>query len=149
MEPAAAAIAACAAEILATPAVRTDIDEAELWRDVARDPDDLGPRNVLADYLVERRDRRGELIAAQLSTQPRAMQRAEHLLAKHWYEWLGDVALVITRRGSEFRGGMLETIHVGMHRRRPWAYGAIRGHRSSARCAPCAHTTWRRRHTPS
>jgi uncharacterized protein (TIGR02996 family) len=123
-------VAACAAVLGATIVPqRSALDEAELWQAVAGDPDNLGARAVLADCLIERGDPRGELIAAQLSTERRAARRAGHLIAQHWYEWLGDLGLVITRRGSELRHGMLETIQVGMHQTPPWAYAAIRGHR--------------------
>jgi uncharacterized protein (TIGR02996 family) len=124
-DPRIAAARAIAARAVSDPA-------QPLWEEVARHPRELGPREVLADFLVARGDPRGELIALQMSGGRRAGERANRLLAEHWTRWLGDLAHVLTRRGTEFRNGMLEVVRVGMDRTPDWAYDRIGGHRELA-----------------
>jgi uncharacterized protein (TIGR02996 family) len=65
-----------------------------LMREILANPDDDGPRQVLADQLLERGDPRGEFIALQLSGADPA--RAEALRATHYKQWLGALAAVGT-----------------------------------------------------
>ena len=115
-----------AAALLADLRPPAAIDADPLWRQVAAAPDDDGPRHVLADALIERADPRGELIALQLAGDA---GRAARLIKQHWRAWLGDLALVLTRRGSAYRRGMLDEVRVGMHHTPAWAFGKARGHR--------------------
>lgn len=57
-------------------------------------PDDLALRNVFADWLVERGDPRGELMALQLSRREgrtSAPDRERKLIEKHGGEWAGEL----------------------------------------------------------
>jgi uncharacterized protein (TIGR02996 family) len=107
-------------------------DDAALWREIARHPDDDGPRLVLADALTLHGDPRGEVITLQCAATRTALRRANHLIKAHWYDWMDVLGLVITRTGSALRRGMLEVVHVGMHTTPPWAYDAVIGHRELA-----------------
>jgi uncharacterized protein (TIGR02996 family) len=62
---------------------------ARLVADVVAHPDDDGPRLVLADWLVERGDPRGELIQLQCAARPSEAlaARADELVAAHGLRW--------------------------------------------------------------
>lgn len=47
----------------------------------------------------------------------------------NWDGWLGDLALVLNHKGTEFVRGMFETIRVGTPRTPEWAFARSRGHR--------------------
>ena len=73
---------------------------ADLFREVWAAPADDGPRQVLADWLTERGDPRGELVALQLArvagrVDAAAMRRERALLAEHGRAWLGPLEPVI------------------------------------------------------
>jgi len=115
-------------------------DLSSLWNEVATHPDDIGPRIVLGDALIELGDLRGELIALQCnarspgrplrgSDRSRYDGRVRTLVRKCWRDWLGDLALAIMRRSSEYRCGMLEVVRVGSAETPPWVYGKAAGHR--------------------
>jgi uncharacterized protein (TIGR02996 family) len=101
----------------------------ELWRQVAESADDLSLRLILADALIERGDPRGELIALQCGGADASVmvdddrgietrdvgERVSELIAANWERWLGDLALVLVRRGSSFKNGLLHVIQVGEH----------------------------------
>ena len=106
---------------------RRDATEAALWDHIASAPDDLAPRIVLADLLLERGDPRGELIALQCSGA--ATARTRSLIDEHWHAWLGELALVLTRHGTEFERGMLTAIRIGQPSSPAWAYRKAHGHR--------------------
>jgi uncharacterized protein (TIGR02996 family) len=106
-------------------------DEQPLWRAIAERPADLAARGVLADFLLERGDPRGELIALQLGGKS-ADQKAKALIRKHWNAWLGDVALVANRNGTKLVNGMLEVVRVGTPRTPEWAFTRVHGHRELA-----------------
>jgi uncharacterized protein (TIGR02996 family) len=84
----------------------------ELWRQVAEAPDDLAPRLVLADALVEAGDVRGELIHLQCQ---RADYDASTLVRANWDRWLGDLGVVLSQDGTSFKDGMLHTIRYAAH----------------------------------
>jgi uncharacterized protein (TIGR02996 family) len=98
------------------------VDLAELWRQVVDAPDDVGPRLVLADALMELDDPRGELIALQCRGADStvmlddkvgaAVERVGELVAQHWDAWLGPLARIAHRQGSHFRDGMLATLEI-------------------------------------
>jgi uncharacterized protein (TIGR02996 family) len=69
---------------------------AELFADVAQNPDDDEIRQVLADALLERGDPRGEFIMLQLSDGD--PKRVRELLAEHAVEWLGPLAPLVRSR---------------------------------------------------
>jgi uncharacterized protein (TIGR02996 family) len=69
------------------------VSEAALLRAVYDAPEDDAPRAVLADYLIERGDPRGELIALQLGERSAAGEkRALTLIRKYQKAWLGPLA---------------------------------------------------------
>jgi uncharacterized protein (TIGR02996 family) len=108
------------------------VDEAELWRQCAMQRDTIAPRLVLADLLVERGDPRGEVIALMCDGGAKAMSRAHKLLRTHWKTFLGDLALVLNRNGTEFRHGMLEVARVGVPATPGWAFTRVHGNRELA-----------------
>ncbi|MEO8699623.1 MAG: TIGR02996 domain-containing protein [Kofleriaceae bacterium] len=116
---------------LAVP-VDSGEDAAALWDQIVRAPDDLGPRLVLADHLIERGDPRGELFLLQRDAA--GSVRAKRLAHEHWTEWLGDLALVIGESYSEWRDGMLDAICVGRgrHATPDWAWQRAHGHHELA-----------------
>lgn len=114
----------------ATPQRIRAAAEAALWTQIADAPDDLAPRVILADLLVERGDARGELIALQCSG--KASRRVRRLIHDHWHAWLGDLALVVSRNGTVFERGMLAAIQVGEISTPEWAFAKVRGHRELA-----------------
>jgi uncharacterized protein (TIGR02996 family) len=74
-------------------------------------PGDDGPREVLADALLERDDPRGEFIQLQLRDARRELaepdrKRIESLQRKHEKEWLGDLTRITKNR--VFRRGFLD-----------------------------------------
>ncbi len=106
--------------------------EAALWADVARTPDDVAPRLVLADYLVQHGDPRGELIVLQNTATAHAVTLANKLVATHSKRWLGEVAQLCTRRGTVWRHGMLDEIRIGTLETPASAFAAVPGHRELA-----------------
>jgi uncharacterized protein (TIGR02996 family) len=96
----------------------------DLWQLVAEAPEDIGPRLVLADALLEQGDPRGELIALQCrgadakifirggdSVEP-GSERVNELIADYWNVWMDKLATVIVRQGSVFRNGMLALAQI-------------------------------------
>ncbi len=112
-----------------------DLDR--LWREVGDHPGDLGARIVLGDALVEAGDPRGELIALQIAMEAepadpardRRARRVKRLLDTWWSHWLGELAAIVVRDGTELRNGMLEVLRAGQPSTPPWAWAAVRGHR--------------------
>jgi len=122
------------------PPLPPRIDIAALWREVAANPDDVGTRAVLGDALIECGDLRGDIIVLQCNAKVESRPlrgskrdtydgRVRTLIRKQWETWLGDLSLVILRRGSEFRCGMLEVVRVGSAASPGWAFAKARGHR--------------------
>jgi uncharacterized protein (TIGR02996 family) len=73
------------------------------------DPDDDAPRHVLADYLSDRGDPRGEFISLQLARGRKriGLARELELQQAHVSEWLGALAVVVDVRRSQFERGFL------------------------------------------
>jgi len=69
-------------------------------------PDDDAPRAVYADWLVERGDRRGELIALQLADGD-TRERERELLRDHGRSWAGDLGKAFDADGLVFERGFL------------------------------------------
>lgn len=83
-----------------------------LLEDVYKNPADDGPRQVLADWLIEKGDPRGELIALQLRPRatpmtPQQAARERSLLHAHWKKWAGPLAPHLMRTGLVFERGFL------------------------------------------
>lgn len=83
--------------------------EAELLEAIWASLDDDAPRAVYADFLMERGDPRGELIALQLRSEAdaTAKKRERALLAKHGKAWLGPLERLLAKQGRELRRGFL------------------------------------------
>lgn len=79
-------------------------DEASLLAAVYAKPADDAPRQVYADFLMERGDPRGEFISLQLSGSDPKKEKA--LLKEHGKKWLGGIAPVVGA-SFEFRRGFL------------------------------------------
>jgi len=103
-----------------------------LWDEVGAQLDDDAPRLVLADALLARGDNRGELIVLQCARSGDRAQRADveagRLLKREWERWMGPLALLLARRGTEVRRGLLERIRVGINGTPPWVWEAVAGH---------------------
>lgn len=92
----------------APPGPSRVVDTAKLIEECIAQFDDDGPREVLADALLEREDPRGEFIALQLRDARRELGDADRkrmaaLLRKHEKAWIGDVTRItklrVWRRG--------------------------------------------------
>jgi uncharacterized protein (TIGR02996 family) len=90
------------ARIASTLDVRRDRESKRTVEDLLREvwaaPRDDAPRHVLADWLTERGDLRGELIALQLARTGRdvaSTRRERRLLAEHGRVWMGPLEPVI------------------------------------------------------
>ena len=100
-KPDAATAAACT-RIAAMLARATDRDD-RLMAEILANPADDQPRVIYADYLQERDDPRGELIALQLSgADP---DRVAALIAKHGRVWHGPLASVVDTSETRFERG--------------------------------------------
>ncbi|MCX5745896.1 MAG: TIGR02996 domain-containing protein [Proteobacteria bacterium] len=94
-------------------AARAAAIEAGLLAAIYAAPAEDGPRAIYADWLQERGDPRGELIALQLSDDPSlprwertpARVRIDELLAQHRDRWLGPLAPCLVR--SVFERGFV------------------------------------------
>lgn len=104
-------------------------DERALWLAAA---DSADARLVLADYLLERGDRRGEIITLACAGGEDRARRATALLHEHWERWLGDLALVLDRGNCTFTGGVLAIATVGLYTTPVWAYAKVASHRELA-----------------
>jgi len=107
--PAGTADPALLAEARAATRERQALDE--MIAQVARDPDDLGLRGVLADALQAAGDPRGEFIALQLAiasgaTDPKLHARAALLLDAHFEIWTADLPN-LGRAGTRFERGFV------------------------------------------
>lgn len=91
---------------------------AEVWSA----PLDDGPREVFADWLLERGDPRGELITLQLArargpAAPAAaemIKRERVLLVEHHRAWMGELEPVVSKNAYAFERGFLSRAEV------PW-----------------------------
>ncbi len=81
----------------------------ELLAAVYANPDDDVPRQIYADFLLERGDPRGEFIALQLQRARDAAPSAREteLLAKYGKQWLGPLAIVL-RWGKSYSNTKFE-----------------------------------------
>jgi uncharacterized protein (TIGR02996 family) len=80
-------------------------------------PDDDAPRLVLADFLTERGDPRGEFIALQLARHAGKLdatgkKREKELLKRHKKQWLGPIAPLVQPYHLRFERGFLVTCQL-------------------------------------
>jgi len=73
-------------------------------------PSDDAPRRVLADWLSEHGDPRGEFISCQLEDTTEARRRAEKLLALHELEWVDPLPAPVV--SWSFARGFLDEVAV-------------------------------------
>lgn len=90
----------------------TTQDEHALYAEILRTPDDLGPRRVLGDLLLQRGDPRGEFIQMQCDLDGKLdwalEERCRELLIQHATAWLPDFGTLATR--PLFRRGFVEHV---------------------------------------
>ncbi len=96
-------------------ASKPDADGAALWAAVYARLDDDAPRAVLADWLQERNDPRGELIALQLIEQggtasEQQVSRAQALTTRYGSSWLGALRSAVQR--AQFHRGFVQSIEL-------------------------------------
>jgi uncharacterized protein (TIGR02996 family) len=101
--------ASAAAEL--APLVHPQNDR--LLEGVLAAPGDASLRAVYGDWLLERGDPRGELIALQLRDRldAAAEARVAALLRKHTRTWVGAIAHVVRRESMVFRRGFPRAVH--------------------------------------
>jgi uncharacterized protein (TIGR02996 family) len=118
---------AAAQDAIAAIAKQIDRDEStaqpsadtgdSLFSAVWAAPDDDAPRHVLADFLSERGDPRGEFIALQLARHGGTLdaagkKREKELLKRHKKQWLGPIAPLIQPHNMRFERGFLVTCQL-------------------------------------
>ncbi len=89
---------------------------AELLEGIFATPDDDALRSVYADWLTDRGDPRGELIALQLErsrTGKKAPAREKELLELHGKAWLGPLAASVLKQGQRWERGFLAACVFG------------------------------------
>jgi uncharacterized protein (TIGR02996 family) len=91
---------------------------AELEREIAGNPDDAGPYQVYADWLSDRGDPRGELIALSLALEQTPSdaaiaKRLGELHAAHDETWLGAVGRPLAGVTLTWRRGFVDEIMLG------------------------------------
>jgi uncharacterized protein (TIGR02996 family) len=94
---------------------------AELLAAVYADPIADAPRLVYADWLLERSDPRGELIALQCRLQrldDAGHARIKELLAVHQAEWLAPLAPLVLAESTIFKRGFLAVCELDPSKRR-------------------------------
>jgi uncharacterized protein (TIGR02996 family) len=91
--------------LAALPAIKKPVgarDEAALYANVYATPADDAPRLVLADFLSERGDARGEFITLQCGARDEKREKA--LLKANEKKWLGALAPVLAKEVEWKRG---------------------------------------------
>ena len=103
-------------DTLVSPSAAPGATEEELHAAVLAAPDDDGPRLVLADWLSERGDVRGEFIAVQCELARGSGRKLElearelALLTQHGPRWLGTLGPDVLQ--VRFRRGFAHTVEV-------------------------------------
>ncbi len=102
------------AAVLEASQTRVDVDEAELVRRICASPTNDEPRLVYGDFLTERGDLRGELIALQFkeSPTPKDHKRIRALIREHGSAWLGPIEPAVEKPGRVFARGFLSEARV-------------------------------------
>src|SRR5262249_40353373 len=97
-------------------------DEADFLAAIWPQPDDIALRQVYADWLSERGDERGELIAIQVQTTqssatPRSKRREAQLLKKHAAALAGTLERYLVLEQCRFEAGFLSRAQLSRNRR--------------------------------
>lgn len=117
-EPTAAEVTlldAIGASVQASDATVDQRMREELLAAVWAAPSDDGPREVYADWLMERGDPHGEFIALQLARARRRVgptPRENELLEAHIRRWLGPLDVAVRIGSARFERGFLEFCRV-------------------------------------
>ena len=101
---------ACAklVELASREAPKSGVDEAALLAAVYAKPADDAPRMVYADWLQDRGDPRGELIALQLANRGGRMSaREKELVGTYGQQMLGTLAKKVKKSGLKLERGFL------------------------------------------
>lgn len=84
-----------------------DARAQELFLEVCANAADDGPRRVLADYLIEQADPRGEYLSLALAElDQEGRERREALLEEHRWSWLHPLGSVIPKMHARFERGL-------------------------------------------
>lgn len=94
------------------------IEKDKLFAAVYANPDDDGPRSVLADLLQEQGDPRGEFIALQLARGRggKKTRRESQLLKPNLRTWLGPLLSAIPNKGLVYERGFVAKCLLHHHR---------------------------------
>ncbi len=94
-----------------------DARAQELFLEVCANAADDGPRRVLADYLIEQDDPRGEYLSLALSElDQEGRERRDALLEEHRWSWLHPLGAVIPKQHARFERGLLASADVEIGR---------------------------------
>ncbi len=98
-------------------------DESELLEAIYEAPDDDAPRAIYADWLIERKDPRGEFImlqlkAAQDELRPLDVNKMKMIAKRHSARWLGPLSAVIPTSARVFERGFLVAASLGPRHQR-------------------------------
>ena len=93
------------------------MDERPLLEAIVAAPDDDAPRQVYADWLMEKGDPRGELIAlsctlARGEANDEVIERERALLAQHHAAWTAPLRAIASSAGFAFRRGFVEHVQA-------------------------------------
>lgn len=128
--PAVIADAAAIARWVPAPATApATLDERALWIAAA---EGMEARLVLADFLLEGGDPRGEIITLACAGDAANLQRSNALLHQQWERWMGELALVLDRGFCTFTDGVLDVATIGIAGAPPWVYPKVAAHRELA-----------------
>jgi uncharacterized protein (TIGR02996 family) len=94
---------------------------ADFLAAIYADPDDMELRQVFADWLQDRGDLRGELIALQLAGErtPAVQRREARLLADHGVAWAGILDRVLRKHDRVWHAGFVVGGVLAFDARRP------------------------------
>ena len=111
-----AAIDAALARVRAAEEAR-ERDKALRFARVYANPLDLAERAVLADWLMQHDDPRGELIALQLAPPTRErLRRAKQLVRAHGRAWSSDLRRALWGGGATFARGFVDACVVDVRK---------------------------------
>ena len=92
-------------------------DKAARFARVYANPHDLGERAVLADWLLQHDDPRGELIALQLAPPTlERLRRVKQLLRAHGRKWASDLQPAVWGGGFTFARGFVDSCVVNVRK---------------------------------
>lgn len=102
---------------------KAQIAESELLAAIYEAPDDDAPRAIYADWLIERKDPRGEFImlqlkAAQDELRPLDTNKMNMIAKRYSARWLGPLSAVIPSSSRVFERGFLVAASLGPRHQR-------------------------------